>query len=102
MCEQLQDDKFITEYVLNGFDAMKKIKNENYNLVTTNLNMPGMNGDQLLTEIKIYDSSIPVIMLTAQDDPATIVKCIALGADDYLTKPYEYDELLSSIIKHLK
>jgi len=102
LCEQLQDDKFITEYVLNGFDAMKKIKNENYNLVTTNLNMPGMNGDQLLTEIKIYDSSIPVIMLTAQDDPATIVKCIALGADDYLTKPYEYDELLSSIIKHLK
>jgi len=100
--EQLQDDKFNTELALDGPEAIQKIKQNEYNLVILNQNMMVMNGDETLVEIKKYDSSIPVIMVSAQSDPAIIVKCIKLGADDYHTKPYDYDELLTSIIKYLK
>lgn len=102
MCAQLEDEKFITDYALDGPEAIEKIKREQFNLVILNQNMWKMNGDETLIEIKKYDSSIPVIMLSAQSDPWIIVRCIKLGADDYLTKPYEYDEILSSIIKYMR
>ncbi len=102
MCEQLQEDKFITEYVLDGIDALKKIKKSKFNLVILNQNMKMMNGDETLVEIKAYDSLIPVIIYSAQADSAIIAKCIKLGAADYITKPCDYEDLLESIIKHFK
>jgi len=102
LAEQFHDDKFITAYELSGPAALKKIKEEKFNLIILNQNMPVMNGDEVLVKIKEYDSSIPVIMLSAQADPAIIVKCIKLGAADYINKPYDYEDLLGSVIKHLK
>ncbi len=102
LCEELNEERFITDYVLNGIEALRKIKGDNYNLVILNFNMPGLRGDEVLSEIKKYDSSIPVIMLTGQSDPSFSEECIKLGANDYITKPYDYDELLSSIISYLK
>ena len=62
LCEQLQDDKFITDYALDGPEALQKVNNEKFNLVILNQNMAEMNGDEVLVELKEYDSSIPVIM----------------------------------------
>jgi len=102
LSEELNEEKLITDYVFNGIDALVKIKQENYNLIILNVNMPGMDGDEVLFEIKKYDSSLPVIMLTTESDPSMIVKCIKLGADDYLPKPYDYEDILDSVIKYFK
>jgi len=102
LSSQLEEDGYITTYTLNGPEALRKIKNENFNLVILNQNMPGMNGDEVLANLKANKSSVPVIMLSAQSDPAIIVKCIKLGAEDYQTKPWEHDELLDSIKKYIR
>ncbi|OQY72394.1 MAG: hypothetical protein B6D44_10230 [Ignavibacteriales bacterium UTCHB2] len=102
LCEQLKEEKFKAEFVLDGSDAVNIIKKKEFSLVILDQNMRIMNGDKALAEIKKYDSTLPVIMLSAQTDPAIIVKCIKLGADDYFPKPYEYDELIDSIIKYIR
>jgi len=102
LSEQLKELKFFADYTLDGKDALKKIEKETYNLVILDLNMPGMDGDKVLPEIKKYDPTLPVIMISAQTHPSYIVKCIKLGAEDYFTKPYDYDNILDAIIKYFK
>ena len=102
LSEQLKEEKLETDIALNGKEALTKIRKGSYNLIILNFNMPGMKGDEVLTEIKKYDRSLPVIMLTSKDDPNVIVKCIKLGAVDYYTKPYDYDNILDAVIKYFK
>ena len=102
LSEQLREEKLNTDMAFRGKEALRKIKSEDYNLIILNFNMPGMTGDDVLSQIKNYDASIPVFMLTTRDDPASIVKCMKLGAEDYFTKPYDYEEILDAVIKYFK
>lgn len=74
----------------NGREALKLLNKENFDLVLLDILMPEMNGYQLLTHLKADEAlrHIPVIMLSALDDMDSVVRCIELGADDYLPKPF--------------
>jgi len=101
LSEQLEEDGYDTKFVLDGTYAIEELNKSAYDLVISNINMPMMSGLELLVNIRNINPLLPVIMLSAQSDPQTIVKCTKLGADDFMTKPYEYDILLLILEKYL-
>lgn len=74
--------------------ALSCIEAETYDIVLLDIMMPGMDGWQLCQQIRRF-SDVPIIMLTARDQREDIVKGLQLGADDYVTKPFDEDELLA-------
>ncbi|MCX5726331.1 MAG: sigma-54 dependent transcriptional regulator [Candidatus Saganbacteria bacterium] len=88
--------------VMSGKDALNKITTEKIDLVLLDIRMPEMDGVKALKKIKELDQDLEVIMITAVKDVKSAVECMKLGAYDYITKPFEVDELLSLIDKVLE
>ncbi len=80
----------------NGEAALDLVEQEHPDVVLLDIAMPGMNGFEVLREIRAF-SDVPVIMLTAKDDVLDKVKGLELGADDYVTKPFDPLELLARV-----
>jgi len=93
----LQNHGFETCEAIDGRDAMQKITNDNPDLVIIDIMMPNMDGFELCRNLRRYYENMPVLMLTAKGELASKVKAFGLGADDYLTKPFEGDELILRI-----
>lgn len=81
----------------NGKDAIEKAKSQKPNLVFLDIRMPGMDGFEVLKEIKKIDPAITVIMETVINDKESAEKAIALGAKDYVTKPLSFDYLEKAV-----
>ncbi|MCK4838372.1 MAG: sigma-54-dependent Fis family transcriptional regulator, partial [Desulfobulbaceae bacterium] len=77
----------------DGESALKKIKSNKIDLLISDIRMPGLGGLGLLEKIKAFDSSIPVIMMTAYASPEDAVGAMKNGAYDYITKPFKVDEI---------
>ena len=84
-----------------GKKALKEVKSKSPNLVLLDMRLPGMDGMTILEEIKKIDSNIIVIMLTAFGEVKGAVNAMKLGAYDYITKPFDNEELLLCIKKAL-
>jgi two-component system KDP operon response regulator KdpE len=80
----------------NGETALDLVEQEHPDIVLLDIAMPGMDGFETLREIRAF-SDVPVIMLTAKDDVLDKVKGLELGADDYVTKPFDHLELLARV-----
>ncbi len=80
----------------NGESALDLVEQEQPDVVLLDIAMPGMDGFAVLREIRAF-SDVPVIMLTARDDVLDKVKGLELGADDYVTKPFDHLELLARV-----
>ena len=77
----------------DGEEALKKIRENSYDILITDIRMPKLDGMRLLQEAKLEDPELSVIVLTAYGTIEMAVKAMKLGADDYLTKPVNLDEL---------
>ncbi len=80
----------------NGKDAIKLIKETKFDLVLLDVMMPEMDGYMTLTEVRKF-SNVPIIMVSAKGEPMDKISGLDYGADDYVTKPFEPQELLSRI-----
>jgi two-component system KDP operon response regulator KdpE len=80
----------------NGVDAIEQVQGQEPDLVVMDVIMPKMDGFQTLKELRAF-SSVPVIMLSARGDDSDRIKGLGLGADDYLPKPFNPDELVARI-----
>ena len=80
----------------NGIEALEQVQGQEPDLVVLDVVMPKMDGFQTLKELRSF-SSIPVIMLSARGDDSDRIKGLGLGADDYLPKPFNPDELVARI-----
>ncbi|VAV85540.1 hypothetical protein MNBD_DELTA01-334 [hydrothermal vent metagenome] len=78
----------------SGLDALNLISVRKFDIVVTDLKMPGMDGLKLLEEIKKIDRDVVVIMVTGYATLETAVKAIEKGAYDYIAKPFRLDELM--------
>ena len=94
VCALLKDGGFDVCEAKDGRDALTRMTDENPNLVIVDLMMPNMDGYELCAKIRQYYDNLPVLMLTAKADLAAKVKGFEAGTDDYLTKPFDGDELL--------
>jgi len=100
--EILTDEGFQTIEAENGKEAILKAKRENPDVVLLDYQLPDIEGPEILKQIKAYNSGIIIIMLTAFGDLKKAVTCMKLGAFDYLTKPFDNDEIVMVINKALK
>ena len=81
----------------NGKDAWNSLRDVQYDLCITDIEMPEMNGFELLKKIKSVHPMMPVLMLTAKNEQDDILETFDLGAEDYITKPFSMDELLARV-----
>ncbi len=86
----------------NANEAMKQVKNYQFDVILTDIKMPHVTGIDLLQNIRTYDQQIPVILMTAFAELDIAVDAIKRGAFDFITKPYNPDYLLHSVEKAVK
>ncbi|MGB8455351.1 MAG: response regulator transcription factor [Anaerocolumna sp.] len=97
ICTVLKNDGFSVSEAANGRYALQKLGEEKIDLCVLDIMMPQMDGYEFCKQVRRYYEDMPVLMLTAKSELSQKVKGFELGADDYLTKPFEVDELLVRI-----
>ncbi|MEM9414055.1 MAG: sigma-54 dependent transcriptional regulator [Planctomycetota bacterium] len=90
----LQRAGYVVVVASGGEDAMAKAKKHRPAAVVTDLQMPGMSGLELLTELRAFDSELPVVLMTAYGTVADAVRAMHDGAFDFVQKPFEGDQLV--------
>lgn len=86
----------------NGKAAIKRFQEEHFDLVLLDLMLPEMDGLQVSEQIRLTNMGVPILMLTAKDQPEDRIAGLRKGADDYLTKPFNLEELLLRIEKLIR
>ncbi len=99
---RLQDEGFETDTVYNGLLAEKLILRNSYDCIVLDINMPGKDGLAVCKTVRDQGISTPILILTAFDEVEDKVTGFNSGADDYLTKPFYFQELLARIKSLLK
>lgn len=89
------------DFCNNGKEGLAKLKEKDYHLVILDVMMPGMDGFETLERIR-KESSLPILMFTSKNDSASKVRGLRAGADDYLTKPFDMDELVARVISLIR
>lgn len=91
----LEAEDFEVEVIEDGVAAAERVAEAPaLDLIILDIMLPGMTGFEVARRIRASGNYVPILMLTAKDDPADIIRGIEEGADDYLTKPFKLDELL--------
>ena len=93
----LAEAGFTVDLARNGLDGHHMAMNEHYNLVILDVMLSGMDGWQILREIRASGSQVPVLFLTARSNVDDRVQGLELGADDNLVKPFAFSELLARV-----
>lgn len=99
LSRRLRRKGFAVDSAVDGFRALEALDREAYDLVLLDLEMPGMSGLQVLDTLRKTTSqlALPVIIVTAIGDNATVVEALGRGANDYVTKPIEFSVVLARI-----
>jgi two-component system, NtrC family, response regulator HydG len=90
----LVKNSYLVTTSFSGQEAKQKIQKEDFDLIITDLRLPDYNGIDLLAEFKLQKPSIPVLLMTGYSDVATAVKAMKNGAADYISKPFNPEEVL--------
>ena len=98
----LTREGYDTSTVGSGVEALRLVANERFDLVVTDIKMPEMDGLQLLENLKEYEPSLPIIVMTAYGTIENAVQALRLGAYDYIAKPFETDEIKLTVAKALE
>ncbi|MBE9519590.1 MAG: sigma-54-dependent Fis family transcriptional regulator, partial [Proteobacteria bacterium] len=93
----LEKEGFEVSSAAEAASAIDQIKSANFDLIISDIKMPGMGGLTLLEKIKEINNNLPVIMITAYASPENAVVAMKSGAFDYITKPFKVDEIIKII-----
>jgi DNA-binding response OmpR family regulator len=99
--EALEREGFSCGQAYSGSEAVLRLSMEHYDLVLLDLALPGMNGEDVLRVIR-EKGGLPVIVVSAKDDLDSKVDVLSIGADDYVTKPFEIKEVVARIRVQLR
>ena len=83
-----------TTIASDGFDAIKRLRDETFDLIIADINMPRMDGYEMLERMRELGNETPALLLTARHDNEDVNRGFRLGADDYVTKPFRLEELI--------
>jgi len=98
----LRAQGFTTTVVANGPEASAMAQDEEFDLMLLDLGLPGKQGAEVLRDMRLAGQRMPVLILTARDDLDSTVAGLEGGADDYVTKPFKFEELLARIRARLR
>ncbi len=93
----LEQERFAVDVSYNGEEGLDLASSEEYDCIVLDLMLPGMNGLQICTTLRAQNVHTPILMLTAKSQTQDKVEGLNTGADDYLTKPFSFEELLARI-----
>jgi DNA-binding response OmpR family regulator len=93
----LREEGYSVDLTFDGIEAAHLLSTNSYDCVVLDIMLPGKEGWTVLEEIRHQGNLAPVLCLTARDAPEDRVKGLNLGADDYLVKPFDWDELLARV-----
>ncbi|MBC7292496.1 MAG: response regulator, partial [Thermoleophilia bacterium] len=94
----LADAGYVTDIAGSAGEARQRlVQSGPYSLILLDIGLPDADGFTLLSEIRRADQETPIIVLTARGDVPSRVRGLDLGADDYLPKPFDFEELLARI-----
>lgn len=102
ICRELTNNNYTVTPAYDGLEALHLAKTDKFDLILTDIMLPGMDGLNLCKELKGINDSLPIIMLTALGTTDDKVGGFDAGADDYMVKPFEMRELLARIHAQLK
>ena len=97
VCKILEDAGFFTDAVYDGENALYYIKEAEYDLIILDIMLPIIDGTEVLKRTRAMGNSTPILMLTAKNTVPDKVLGLNSGADDYMTKPFDTDELLARV-----
>ncbi|MEZ0323034.1 MAG: response regulator transcription factor [Hydrogenothermaceae bacterium] len=95
--KRLEDMEFDVFQAFDGEEAISYLDYDTYDIIILDLMLPKLHGYQILEKIKAKNIQTPVIILSAKSDVEDKVKGLSIGADDYLTKPFSFPELIARI-----
>ncbi len=93
----LKQAGYLTKVCNNGATALEKAAEEDFDLILLDLMLPGTNGFDVLKNLRAFNITAPVMIVSAISDTKQVVQGLDLGAVDYIKKPFEWDELLARI-----
>jgi two-component system response regulator QseB len=98
----LRSNGFVTSVAEDGLKASMMARDDEFDLLVLDLGLPGKDGTEVLRELRASGQRMPVIILTARDDVSDKVGGLEGGADDYVTKPFRFEELLARVRARLR
>jgi DNA-binding response OmpR family regulator len=98
----LEEEGYVIDLAANGEEGLSLVSGKSYDLIILDIMLPGMSGIDLCRAIRRMNISSPVLMLTAKDSVGDKVAGLDSGADDYLTKPFSFEEFLARVRAHLR
>jgi two-component system copper resistance phosphate regulon response regulator CusR len=98
----LRANGFTTAVATDGHKAIAKARSGGFDLLILDLGLPGRDGSDVLRELREWDRRTPVLILTARDSLTDKVAGLEAGADDYVTKPFRFEELLARVRVRLR
>ena len=93
----LEEQRFTTDLVDEGLEGLRMASTGHYDVIVMDLRLPGMTGLEIVRTLRDRGVATPVLMLTAQDSVDFKVQGLRAGADDYVTKPFSFEELLARV-----
>lgn len=93
----LREEGYAVDVAHDGNDGSMKAHVYDYDLLILDVMLPGKSGFEIVNDVRSSERSVPILMLTARDSEQDVVKGLDAGADDYLTKPFGFDELLARV-----
>lgn len=94
VCSYLNNSGFVAKGCLNAEDAYEEMYNNLYEIIVSDIMMPGTDGFKFAQNVRRVNRTIPILFMSAKDDLSSKQKGFQLGIDDYMVKPIELDELL--------
>jgi two-component system copper resistance phosphate regulon response regulator CusR len=98
----LRANGFVTTIVADGITAAAMARDDEFDLLVLDLGLPGRDGTVVLRGLRAAGQRMPVVILTARDDVSDTVAGLEGGADDYVTKPFRFEELLARVRARLR
>jgi two-component system copper resistance phosphate regulon response regulator CusR len=93
----LEEATYHADLVADGLEALRIASGEQYDVVVLDLRLPGMSGLEVLRTLRDRGIPTPILILTAQDAVGQKVEALRAGADDYVTKPFSFEEVLARV-----
>jgi two-component system, OmpR family, response regulator len=93
----LEEQRYQADLVEDGMDGLRLASGGRYDLIVLDLRLPEMNGLEVLRTLRDRGNTTPILVLTAQDAVDFKVQALRAGADDYVTKPFAFEELLARV-----
>lgn len=102
LAEHLKSSGFVTHIENDGESGHFEGLEGGYDVVLLDIGLPGMDGFSILEKWRAEGNAVPVIIITARDSKMDVVRGLELGADDYVTKPFDLDEVVARVRANIK